>query len=130
MRGEWEAVSTYRIDLPYRTPPLSLNQRHHWSTKARLTRQCRHDAHLLAAFDELPRHCAHVTVALHYAPMMNYRLDADNIVATLKALCDGLVDYGLTADDTPEYMTKLMPIIHPKSPTGHGEVWLEIEVTQ
>ena len=37
--------------------------------------------------------------------------DEDNVVPTLKALCDGLVDAGVVADDTPRYMVKHMPKI-------------------
>lgn len=40
-----------------------------------------------------------------------YRRDADNIVSTLKAACDGLVDAGIVPDDTPGLMAKLMPVI-------------------
>ena len=39
------------------------------------------------------------------------RRDADNLIATLKPFADGLVDAGLTPDDTPSFMTKHMPVI-------------------
>ena len=48
-------------------------------------------------------------VTLHYRPRDNRRRDADNLVPTLKALCDGLVDAGLVPDDTPNYMHKHKP---------------------
>lgn len=37
--------------------------------------------------------------------------DEDNVVPTLKALCDGLVDAKVVKDDTPQYMVKNMPVI-------------------
>lgn len=65
-------------------------------------------------------------VTLHYRPRDNRRRDADNLVPTLKALCDGLVDAGLVPDDTPNYMHKHMPVIHPAERGKQGIMWLEI----
>lgn len=39
------------------------------------------------------------------------RRDEENPVATLKPVCDGLVDAGIVPDDVPLYMTKPMPRI-------------------
>jgi crossover junction endodeoxyribonuclease RusA len=106
-----------------------MNARHHWAAKSRITRDIRETTKILAMANHLPRGLDHVTVCLHYAPKTNRRIDADNLVATLKPCCDGLVDYGLVDDDVPAQMAKLMPVIHPKSTTGKGQLWLEIEVT-
>lgn len=117
------------IDLPYTSPPLSANHRHHHMAKARITKRLRQDAHVLARAAQLPKSCTHVTVVMHYAPARRGRFDAENPIPTFKALCDGLVDYGLVPDDTPEWMTKLMPVIEPKSETGKGRLWLDITIT-
>jgi hypothetical protein len=39
------------------------------------------------------------------------RRDNENPVASLKAWCDGIVDAGVVADDTEEFMVKNMPRI-------------------
>jgi crossover junction endodeoxyribonuclease RusA len=78
--------------------------------------------------------CSHLTVTLHYAPGDNRRRDADNLAPTLKAACDALargprrdwIGLELVPDDTPRYMTKHMPVIHPGA--GERRLWLEIEV--
>lgn len=50
----------------------------------------------------------------------------DNLVPTLKIACDALVDAKIVPDDTPEFMTKYMPVIVSDSKPG---MWLEIELT-
>lgn len=49
-------------------------------------------------------------------------MTADNLVPTLKAAADGLVDAGVVRDDTPDLMTKVMPILH--EPDGDPRVLL------
>ncbi|WHU45142.1 hypothetical protein QNM97_13885 [Gordonia sp. L191] len=128
-------MTTYRLDLPYSRPPLNLNDRGHHMAKARKVKQVRNTVHLLAIAAHLPRDCEHITVQLHYAPRDERRRDPINLTLTQKACVDGLAagttahpGYGLVADDTPMYVTDLMPRIHPKTGTGVGKLWLEIEV--
>ena len=63
-------------------------------------------------------------VLMHYRPADRRRRDADGLVATLKPVCDGLVDAGLVVDDTPDLMTKHMPVIEPAA--RPFRVWLTI----
>lgn len=105
---------------------MSMNDRMHWATKAKLTNAIRKTARLLARTHRLPTALDHVTIELVYRPRANIRRDADNIVPVLKALCDGLVDHGLTADDTPNLMTKHMPRIEPAQKGAGGAMWLEL----
>ena len=58
--------------------------------------------------------------------VVNGARDSDTIYPTFKAMCDGIVDAGIVPDDTPEYMTKLAPIIR-HEPGGTAR--LELEVT-
>ena len=44
--------------------------------------------------------------------------DAENPTPTLNACCDGLVDAGIVKDDSPQFMTKDMPVIHPAGPVA------------
>lgn len=98
MAREWT------LHLPWKSPPLTLNQRMHWAVKARLTKEVRLIAKVKArGIPDLER----CSVELVWYVTDKRRRDADNPVLTLKALCDGLVDAEIVPDDTPEYMTKL-----------------------
>lgn len=114
------------LELPYEKPPLSMNDRLHWRKKAAITASIREVTHTLARQAKVPTGRGRVTVCLHYRPRDNRRRDADNLMPVLKAACDGLVDYGLTADDTPELMQKLMPVIHAAKKGRPGSLWLTI----
>ena len=114
-------TTTHTLWLPYDRPPLTANQRFgHWAAKARITADVRRTTMLLARAAKLPRNCEHVTVALHYVPRDRRRRDASNLMPTQKAVVDGLVDAGLVADDTPEYVTETIPTIDPPSREAPG----------
>ena len=122
------SVDTYTIDLPYEKPPLSMNDRMHWRKKNGLTQHIRGNTWALAKSAKVPTGLGHVTVCLHYRPRDRRRRDADNLMPVLKAACDGLVDAGLVADDTPDLMSKLMPVIHPAEKGLPGALWLTITI--
>ena len=106
--------------IPWTKPPLTLNQRLHWAEKARLTREVRSLATQLAR--DIPFMEA-VSVELVWVVNNRRRRDADNAVLTLKALCDGLVDADVVADDTPDMMHKHMPVIrYEPGSTAHFEL--------
>ena len=112
------------ISLPWTTPPLHANQRLHWAARARLTRTVRDVTATLV------RQCVVISVercevTLFWAPATRRRRDGqDNIVPTLKACCDGIVDAGVVPDDTQEVMVKHMPVVEP--PKRPGWTWLTI----
>lgn len=116
-------MSVHVIRFNYPTPPLTANQRLHWRKRAELTRQVRTaTAYMASEIPELER-CA-VTLTWYVADKR--RRDADNLVPTLKACCDGLVDAELVKDDTPDLMTKHMPVIrYEKGCTPHLELRIE-----
>jgi crossover junction endodeoxyribonuclease RusA len=98
------------IVLPWKKPLLNLNTRQHWAAKARDTETVRSvTAMLCRDLDRVQR----VRVQLSYTPRDKRRRDADNLVGMLKPICDGIVDAGVVPDDTPEFMVKEMPVIHP-----------------
>lgn len=114
------------IVLPWTTPPLSLNDRYSRFDHARITAEVRRDTGWIVKARKVGQH-EHVTVELRYQPKRRGRLDADNLVATLKPICDGIVDAGVVDDDTPQYMTKLMPTIVAATKTQRtGRLWLII----
>ena len=115
------------LALPWTAPPLSMNDRGASAgavfAKNREIKSIRETARILAISAHLPRECGHVAVELHYRPKDARRRDTDNLTATAKPIYDGLIDFGLVQDDTPEFMAKLEPVIHQK---GVPSMWLEI----
>lgn len=109
----------WTLDLPYERPPLNANQRMHWAKKAALTKQVRAASRILARNAHIPT-CNRVRVTLTWFVRTTTLRDADNVVPTLKALCDGLVDAEVVLDDVPAYMEKVMPVItyRPKQPAA------------
>lgn len=118
-------VSEWLFYLPYTSPPLTENQRFHHQKKARIVKQVRQTAFILAhGIPPLGRCEVHLT----WYVTTKHRRDEDNIVPTLKALCDGLVDAHIVADDTKEFMTKLMPeIVQLDKGQGSARMTLRIE---
>ena len=116
-------MTEWTVDLPYQRPPLSLNDRMHWALRNTWHGQLRTDAHNLALHHKLPKGLARVGVTLHYQPRTAGRRDEINIQATLKPLIDGLVDYGLVADDDSEHVTSGTVI---EATAAKGRVWLTI----
>lgn len=114
------------LTLPYVTPPLNLNDRGHWAPRAKQVKAVRQDVALVARSAGLPRGLRRVSCQLRYRPRDNRRRDTDNLVATLKPLCDGLVDYGLVPDDTAAFMLKPEPVILDAIPRAGGRLWLVV----
>jgi crossover junction endodeoxyribonuclease RusA len=118
----------YELELPWTSPPLSLNHRRHWRAHAKKAAMLRETACLLAKQQRL--HLGgpypHIEVTLHYVPRDRRVRDTENPIPTLKALADGLVDAGVVVDDDPTHMTKHMPVIH--DPSGlKPRLWLVVE---
>ena len=106
--AERRPVIEETFTFPWRTPPLSANHRMHWAVKARTTRDVRSaTAWACRKFPDVER----IEVSLVWVVGDKRRRDVDNIVPTLKAMCDGLVDVGIVDDDIPELMFKHMPVI-------------------
>lgn len=125
------------LELPWTAVPLSMNDsgasRRAMFAKAAKIRKVRETIGALAEAAELPRGLRHVAVQLHYRPRDRTRRDTDNLVATLKPICDALAagtrkhpGYGLVPDDTPEFMSKPEPRLHPAEKGKPGAMWLEI----
>jgi Holliday junction resolvase RusA-like endonuclease len=112
------------LHFGYTSPPLTANQRMHWRKKASITKDVRRATSLAAARYPALGKCR---VTLTWLVVTNHRRDADNVVPTLKAMCDGLVDAGVVTDDTPDQMDKLMPRIV-KLGAGEGPARFELRV--
>jgi len=105
-------MKTWIIDLPYDRPPLTGNgiQRMHRMQKGAVTKKLRSTTKQLVTKAGVPALAA-VKVQLVWLVSTAHRRDEDNVVATLKPICDGIVDAGVVPDDTPQLMEKAMPTI-------------------
>lgn len=108
-------------------PALTANQRMHWAAKARLVAAVRESFAWRVRADRVEPQ-SHVTVQLHYQPQDRRRRDPSNLMPTQKACVDGLVDAGVVPDDTPKFVTELMPVIH-EPDGGRKRMWLTVEVS-
>lgn len=115
------------LPLSFSAPPLRDNDRRHWRTKATLTRALREEARVRAAAARLPRGLDAVTVVLHWQPASNRRRDPLSPAPTLKPLIDGLVDYGLIADDDTRHMRHPSCCIHDWQANVQAGCWLTIQ---
>lgn len=103
---------TFTLVFDWRRPPLMMNDRAHWTMKAKQTRLMRQAASWQARAARLPADLPHVTVALTWVVNDRRRRDGgENLSPTFKALLDGLVDYGLIADDDPTHVTRGQSLI-------------------
>lgn len=116
-------MTTHTIPLSHNKPPLNANQKLHWARRAEIVKQLRTEAFVRARSQKIGTH-DHITVQLVYKPKRNLRRDAGNLMPTHKAILDGLVDAGIVPDDTPQYVTEMMPRIEPAD--GKGTMWVEI----
>ncbi len=106
--------------FPWAKAPLSMNDRMHHIVKAKKV------AELRALMHSMARHVPEVDrIEVRLVQYVNTRRrrDDENLVATLKPLCDGLVDAEIVPDDTREFMVKHMPEIrYEKGCTPHFEL--------
>ncbi len=109
MIGTLHGTRTWTFDLP-QARPLSLNDRMHRYARAAAVAEYRAAAKSMARYMQIPN-CERVRVTLVYEPRDARRRDPLNLVATLKAVQDGLVDARVVADDTVEFMESPMPLI-------------------
>lgn len=122
-RCDCHADGPWRIVLPM-TRPLNLNDRRHWAAKAREVKQVKEDTFALVKQARIPA-CQRVRVTMVYEPPDKRRRDADNLVATLKPVLDGLVLAKVIPDDTPEHVEWPRPLID--TPSKPSSLWVLIE---
>lgn len=121
----WEIpVPMVMTDKAGKSCPWTLNDRPHWTRRRSNTDRIRTDVGWWVKHFRIPP-MEHVTVQLHYAPGDNRRRDVDNLVTTSKAAVDAIVKAGVVKDDSPEFVTQLMPMIH--GGKGERRLWLVVE---
>ena len=112
-------TTTFRFD--WTKAPLSLNYRLHRMAEAKVVKELRSMMHAKARHIPFMDRCE---VSLVWYVNDRRRRDDENPVATLKALCDGLVDAEVVEDDTALFMLKHMPrivYVHKKTDISHFE---------
>lgn len=94
----------WTITIPAPVEFINLNQRMHWAKKANLTRAWRSAGLIYAMAADIPRNLARVHITAHIIKPTARQYDVHNLLPTLKAAVDGLVDYGLIPDDTNNHL--------------------------
>lgn len=94
----------YKVTIPAPDEFISLNERLHWAPKARRTKAWRTAAKAYARAADLPKGLQRVRVEAFIIKPTNRKYDPHNLMPTLKAAIDGIVDYGLIPDDTADYL--------------------------
>ena len=117
------SAARYELVLPWRTPPLSLNDRHSWPVRARKVAEVRQTTGWLARAARIGVH-ERIRVQLLYVPAVHRTRDSDNLVATMKPAVDGLVDAGVVADDNDQHVVRGWPEIRAVDPSRAGLVLL------
>lgn len=87
-----------------RKPWLNSNDRDHWRVTSPIVKQWRTGASEQAAATDLPKGLARVRIDAAIIKPRAGRYDAGNYYPTAKAIVDGLIDYGLCADDSNDYV--------------------------
>lgn len=118
-------MTTYVLELPYTRPPLSLNVQLNRYVANKLRQEIKHAVMVLAVKAKLPKRCEWAAITLTYHPPTRARRDEDNLFATFKPCADGLVAYGLVADDSADIVTSRCCIGSVEKP---GALTLTIEV--
>jgi crossover junction endodeoxyribonuclease RusA len=116
---------SWRLDLPWSTPPLTLNPRQHGHhmARARVVKRVRLTSRQLAEAAGIPA-LSRIAVEVHYRPRDRRRRDALNLVPITKAVEDGLVDAAVVPDDTGEYVQPTMPQLDPVEPGRPSELYV------
>jgi Holliday junction resolvase RusA-like endonuclease len=110
---------TWVLELPAGLRLLSLNDRHHWAVKGRITRDLRKAAFVMARNARIP-HLERAAIVVEYQPpLVTRRRDLDNVPpASGKPCIDGIVDAGVLADDSPAYVAGILHLIGEPYPKG------------
>lgn len=102
-------------------PWLNSNDRLHRQLEAKITKAWREKA--AASAKGIPPFAPPVHIIAHIFKPRGGRYDPNNLAPTTKAIVDGLVDAGLLADDSTEY---IMGPDHRHGGKGPAEIVLEI----
>jgi len=85
---------------------ITANDKMHWASRAKLTKQLRQWGYLLGREGEAVARLGltHARVEMEFAYPDRRRRDRSNLAPTVKALMDGLIDAGLLPDDADRFL--------------------------
>lgn len=110
------------ITLPWPSKPLSPNTRQHWSVKAKYVKLTRLDtAWWVRSVMRFRPQWEKVKVAYVFHPPDKRRRDLDNLIASTKAISDGIAD-AIGIDDS-----RFIPTYSMAEPVKGGAVIVTIE---
>lgn len=120
----WSPITVVEFVQPAK--PITMNQRAHWSVKARTSRAWRNAAHIAAVGAShgrgpKARAAGPRDVIVRFDVPGVRRRDPHNWHPTVKAIVDGLVDAGLWPDDTPDHVRVLEPVLTPVPVPRRGQ---------
>jgi hypothetical protein len=120
----WNPITTFEFVQPDKR--INMNDRLHWSARARTSRAWRNAAHIAAVGASRGRGPAARAagprdVVVRFDVTGVRRRDPHNWHPTVKAIVDGLVDAGLWPDDTPDHVHILEPVLTPVPVPRRGQ---------
>lgn len=116
---------TWPLTINRPAPWLNLNDRLHWAPRSARVKQWREATALYARSAKLPTGLERVRIQAWFRFTDRRRRDVHNWAPTVKAIVDGLVDYGLIEDDNDDHL--IGPVLHRGEPHRVGLVALMIE---
>jgi crossover junction endodeoxyribonuclease RusA len=124
------SLPEWRLPVPYRRPPLSLNSRitvH--AARNRIVQEVKHAGWVMARHHKVPPLQA-IIVELVWFKGDNRRADADNMAPTLKALQDGLVKANVVPDDSGDRVisARLSVVLKSQDPYPGAGARMELRV--
>lgn len=112
---------TWTLAIPADQWWINSNYRNGWRRNAVLVKHWREQAFWYAKAVKLPTGLAKVHILATFQFRDNRRRDVHNLMPTLKAVVDGLVDYGLIPDDSTRYLTGPDLRVGEALPKGQGQ---------
>lgn len=106
------------LEFPAPAEWLNANDRLHWAVRNRLTQAWREAATVYARRAGLPMGLRRVHVVVEVCRPRANRADVGNFYPTVKAVVDGLTDYGCWVDDDDSHVVGPDLRRGPKGPAG------------
>jgi crossover junction endodeoxyribonuclease RusA len=121
-------VDEWILDFDYQTNPLSMNgSRGNHHAHARKVKEVRNLTRRFANLAGIPA-LGRAQASITWYVLRDGRRDPINLSLLVKAMCDGLVDHGVTTDDTPDLMDTPTSRIILVDATKHDRAWMELSI--
>lgn len=123
-------MTLWIVELPWTSPPISLNDRDHWRVAWRKRQAAKEAARWsIRAAKRRPRWEA-AEVELVWRVRTLHTRDLDNPIATLKPCLDALVAERVIPGDDWRIVRRASVRIEPPDPSRKAAMWLEVTQTE